>query len=83
MQNKWCIPCGEDVWVVDGSHLLIDEKNKASLCYGPFAESAPPEIEDGWYGTGWNDNLVEPEPEFMLISDMWADSLRLQFEGEE
>ena len=27
----------------------------------------------------WQDNLVEPEPEFMLISDMSAESLLLEF----
>jgi hypothetical protein len=31
----------------------------------------------------WQDHFEEPDEDFMLISDTNADSLRLQFEGEE
>lgn len=48
-------------------------------CFGPFTYSAPPEIEDGWYGTGWNDNLVEPDPEELEMMDRAAESLKLEF----
>lgn len=64
-----------------GFHFTLFNKKKDEweICYGEFTFSAPPEIEDDWYGTGWQDNLEEPDPEELEMMDRAAESLELEF----
>ena len=77
MRFEYCIICEYwDDFDEDSGHI----SDSLDVCYGPFTTCEPPKVEDGQLGT---DSLLEPDEDFMLISDQNADSLRLQFEGEE
>jgi hypothetical protein len=83
--KKYCLSCENIVesyigigkiefhWKYPEDHEHCDVE-----CRGEFVEPEIIVLSDNW-----QDNLVEPDEDFMLISDQNADSLRLQFEGEE
>lgn len=86
----YCIECEKMVWADLGVSGYTHQTNVWAWSIQPiqdymvdvhrlFAYCPPPEIEDGWYGTGWQDNLVEPDLEELQMMDKAAESLKLEF----
>ena len=74
-QIMYCLSCGEDVDVVAGWHMqnIMDISTglwEVDWCSGPFATSAPPEID-----LNWEIKAEEPSEEELLEMDKFAEEM--------
>ena len=84
MENKYCIECEELVEVNDETlysedsfHYNVLANGDWMICRGWIVDNAPTFIPDGW-----QDLLVEPDEQEMLLMDRAAESLLLDFINE-
>jgi hypothetical protein len=83
-RGKWCITCQQHalVHLESGTHLRILIQNSEEIedwdwCSGPYAECAPPELQEDWY---YNYDLYDVSDDELILMDLAADSLMLETE---
>lgn len=86
MATKWCQECDEMVDAfqdhLDNGQLVhlgeyfIGDTTEEFMCDGPFYESAPPELPEGWELM-----IEEPGSDELFLMNVTARQLQLELEG--